>query len=75
MILRYYGHSLFTLTLADGTVVATDPYGDFYTYPKQSVKADVCTVSHQHHDHNAVGMIAGSPREFLMCYIIFFFVI
>ena len=62
MILRYYGHSLFTLTLADGTVIATDPYGTFYDYPRRTLKADVCTVSHAHHDHNALEMITGKPQ-------------
>lgn len=61
MILRYYGHSLFTLTSDDGKVVLTDPYGDFYEYPKQNLYADVVTVSHQHHDHNSVDMVLGAP--------------
>lgn len=61
MILRYYGHSLFTLTLENGTVILTDPYGSFYDYPRHSFDADIVTVSHQHHDHNAVDMVRGAP--------------
>lgn len=57
MILKYLGHSFFTLTLEDGTVIATDPYGDFYNYPKRLVKADICTVSHHHHDHDGMQCI------------------
>lgn len=61
MILRYYGHSLFTLALEDGTVVATDPYGDFHQYPRRILRADVVTVSHHHADHDSVGMVEGNP--------------
>lgn len=61
MILRYYGHSLFTLALSGGLTLATDPYGALYDYPPQTIQADVVTVSHHHHDHDAVSMIAGRP--------------
>ena len=61
MIIRYYGHSLFTFTLENGYTVLTDPYGSFYTYPKQTLRADVVTVSHHHHDHDAVSMVTGQP--------------
>lgn len=59
MILRYYGHSLFTLALESGLTVATDPYGDFYGYPRRRLKADLATVSHHHHDHDALEMLQG----------------
>lgn len=54
MILKYYGHSFFTLTLESGLVIAFDPYGDFYAYPKRQVRADVCLISHHHHDHDGL---------------------
>lgn len=57
MILKYMGHSFFTLALENGTVIATDPYGDFYEYPKRLVRADICTVSHHHHDHDGVACL------------------
>lgn len=59
MILQYYGHDLFSFTLADGTVIVTDPYGDFYQYPKRTLYADICTISH--HDHDSVSMLTGDP--------------
>lgn len=62
MILKYLGHSFFTLTLEDGTVLAADPYGDFYSYPKRLVQAQVCTVSHHHHDHDGLQCIASDAR-------------
>lgn len=61
MILRYYGHSLFTLTSDEGKVLLTDPYGEFYDYPTHELFADVVTVSHQHHDHNSIDMVTGAP--------------
>lgn len=64
MILRYYGHSLFTLAFENGFTLLTDPYDDFYSYPKRTLRADIVTVSHQHHDHNALGMVDGQPQVF-----------
>lgn len=54
MILKYLGHAFFTISLENGKVIAFDPYGDFYDYPKRSVAADFCLVSHHHHDHDGV---------------------
>lgn len=61
MIIRYYGHSLFTFTMENGCVILTDPYGEFYSYPTRTLKADIVTVSHHHHDHDAVSMVEGNP--------------
>lgn len=66
MILRYYGHSLFTLAFENGFLLLTDPYGDFYDYPKQTLPADMVTISHHHHDHDALSMVAGKPQVFDM---------
>ena len=30
MLLHYWGHSFFTVTTEKNTVIAFDPYGDFY---------------------------------------------
>ena len=57
MILTYEGHSFFTLALESGPVIAFDPYGDFYAYPKRAVRADVCLISHHHHDHDGVASL------------------
>ena len=61
MILRYFGHSFFTLELASGYTIATDPYGDFYQYPKRSVAANACLISHGHDDHCGRQCMAGLP--------------
>lgn len=57
MILRYMGHAFFTMTLENGTEIAFDPYGSFYDFPKRHVKADLCLVSHHHHDHDGMELI------------------
>jgi len=58
MILKYYGHAFFTLSLENGTEIAFDPYDGFYQYPKRSVQADICLVSHHHHDHDGTASVS-----------------
>ena len=62
MILDYYGHDLFTVTLASGTIIATDPYKGLCQYPDRRLKADICTVSHHHSDHDGVEIFEGTPQ-------------
>lgn len=53
----YQGHGSFRLTTNNGTVIYIDPYiGDGYDLP-----ADVILVSHQHDDHNQIGLITQKP--------------
>ena len=61
MIISYLGHSFFELRLENGKTLVTDPYGDFYAYPKRRVAADICTVSHHHHDHDGLMCVTGAP--------------
>lgn len=58
MIIRYQGHAFFTLELENGTVIAMDPYDEFYQYPKRRLAADVVTMSHHHHDHDGIAAVA-----------------
>ncbi len=61
MILRYYGHALFTITLDSGMTILTDPYGRFCRYPRRTLDADIVTISHHHYDHDALEIVRGKP--------------
>ncbi len=53
----YQGHGSFSLTADDGRVIYVDPYaGEGYDRP-----ADLILVTHQHGDHNNVGLCAKKP--------------
>lgn len=62
MILKYYGHAFFTLTLENGTQIAFDPYDGFYQYPRRKVDADICLMSHHHYDHDSMASVSQTAR-------------
>lgn len=55
--LLYQGHGSYRITGNDGTVIYFDPYaGTGYDLP-----ADLILVTHQHGDHNQIGLCAKKP--------------
>jgi L-ascorbate metabolism protein UlaG (beta-lactamase superfamily) len=55
--LLYQGHGSYRITFADGRVLYFDPYaGSGYEPP-----ADFILVTHQHSDHNQLGLITQKP--------------
>lgn len=68
--IEWYGQSAFRLTDGD-TTVFVDPFGDLsglaargrrFDYPPiGGVEATLVLVTHEHPDHNGVGVIDGSP--------------
>jgi L-ascorbate metabolism protein UlaG (beta-lactamase superfamily) len=70
MQVEWFGQSAFRLTDADKSLFV-DPFGDMsglaarglqFDYPPiDGVDADLLLVTHEHHDHNAVGAIGGEP--------------
>jgi L-ascorbate metabolism protein UlaG (beta-lactamase superfamily) len=67
MKIKFLGHAAFLLTAADGTRIVTDPYepGGFdgaIGYGPLEEPADFIVVSHDHADHNWVGMVPGDPE-------------
>ena len=61
MLITYYGHSLFAMETMKGYTIITDPYDQSVGYPMGRLSGDVVTVSHEHHDHNNLGLIDGDP--------------
>lgn len=59
--LKWLGHAAFLLVSDEGLRIVTDPFGKDVPYPAIDVTADVVTVSHQHFDHNASGLVKGNP--------------
>lgn len=62
MDITYLGHSSFKLRGKTGTVV-TDPYDQNTGLKFPNTSADIVTVSHSHHDHNAVDQVSGTARR------------
>jgi len=55
--LYYQGHSSYRITASDGQVMYVDPYaGKGYEPP-----ADIVLITHQHSDHNKIGIIKQKP--------------
>ena len=61
MRLEWIGHACFKLTLESGVKVFTDPYDESVGIAMIPLKADVVTMSHEHHDHNETSQIIGEP--------------
>lgn len=61
MKLEWLGHACFRMTAQDGTVVITDPYDESVGIDMIPLRADLVTMSHEHHDHNETCMIEGNP--------------
>jgi len=61
MRLEWIGHACFRMTAMDGTVVITDPYDESVGIDMIPLRADLISMSHEHHDHNETCMLEGSP--------------
>jgi L-ascorbate metabolism protein UlaG (beta-lactamase superfamily) len=64
MIITWQGHSCFKIqdkTGTDGVTVVTDPFDKAVGLKVPNFEADIVTVSHQHHDHNNVDALRGTP--------------
>jgi len=62
MKIKWLGHASFVLFSEKGTTLVTDPYDESLRYPFPSTPADICTVSHDHFDHNCTRRLKGKPR-------------
>ncbi|MBR3928718.1 MAG: MBL fold metallo-hydrolase [Clostridia bacterium] len=54
MTITWLGHACFMLELNDGRKIVTDPFDASVGYNTPRLDCDIVTISHGHHDHNAV---------------------
>jgi len=67
MNIIWYGQSCFKITASTGkgsegqVIIITDPFDKSIGLKPPRTRADIVTVSHQHRDHNNVGIIKDNP--------------
>lgn len=61
MKITWLGHASFIIETG-GQRIITDPFDELLGYPAWGPEGDIVTVSHEHWDHNAVGVVKGNPR-------------
>jgi len=60
MILKYLGHSAFTIKTKDARLLM-DPYDASIGMKLPKVEADIVTISHHHSDHDSIDAVSGDP--------------
>jgi L-ascorbate metabolism protein UlaG (beta-lactamase superfamily) len=60
--IKWLGHSCFLISLNGAMKIVTDPFDPPLGYPMPDVTADICLISHDHHDHNFVSAVKGKPQ-------------
>jgi L-ascorbate metabolism protein UlaG (beta-lactamase superfamily) len=58
--IKWFGHSFFQITTAQGTRIITDPFGAM-GFPMPEVWPHVVTIGREHGNHNNAGLAKGSP--------------
>lgn len=64
MIISWIGHSCFKIQnkiSSDGITLVTDPFDKSTGLKVPSFEAQIITISHDHHDHNNVESLKGTP--------------
>ena len=59
MKIKWLGHSCFLITGENGVRILTDPFDETVGYQLPAVEADIGTSSHDHFDHNHIGVVKG----------------
>jgi L-ascorbate metabolism protein UlaG (beta-lactamase superfamily) len=59
---RFWGQSLVTIETAWNLRIAVDPYALRIGYDDPGIEADLVLVTHEHFDHNHVGLVRGAPQ-------------
>jgi L-ascorbate metabolism protein UlaG (beta-lactamase superfamily) len=64
MDITYLGHSSFKIKTKTATVI-TDPFdSQMVGFKYSAAEAEIVTVSHSHHDHNAIDKVIGVKKVF-----------
>ncbi|EGD49391.1 Zn-dependent hydrolase of the beta-lactamase fold protein [Ruminiclostridium papyrosolvens DSM 2782] len=63
MKIKWFGHSCFLITSENGTRILTDPFDEQVGYPLPHTEAEIVTVSHNHSDHDNVGVVKGAFKH------------
>lgn len=63
MKIKWLGHACFLLTSEDGIRVVTDPFDETVGYKVEELEADIVSTSHDHFDHNNIGIIKGDAKH------------
>ena len=61
MKIRWLGYASFLIETGKERII-TDPFDERAGYAVFTETVDIATVSHEHWDHNAVGILAGKPQ-------------
>ena len=64
MQITWYGHSCFLLASESGYSILTDPCDPETGYELHDLVCNAVTISHEHHDHNCLAIVAGTPEVF-----------
>lgn len=63
MKIKWLGHACFLLTSEKGTRVVTDPFDETVGYKVEEIEAEIVSTSHDHYDHNNIGMVVGNAKH------------
>lgn len=63
MKIRWFGHSCFLITSEEGIKILTDPFNEEVGYDLPDVEANIISTSHDHYDHNNIGIIKGASVQ------------
>ncbi len=59
MLIEWYAHSCFRVTLENGTKIVLDPFDNTVGYDQPNIEANIVLESHQHFDHNCTDTLKG----------------
>jgi len=60
--IQYWGQSCLSITDQNNLNLLTDPFPASFGYAMPTVQPQICLVSHDHYDHNAVDTVKGDPQ-------------